>query len=170
LFIAAFVCRIVARVWLRVSADSFCACSKPFRVVAVARALTSRLLNIFSLVSTLLKFHTYHRDDEDFDDIDKNSPVSIQPRRREMISNARMTTIARAASRRPLEAAGAEKVEGALYAEDVRSTVLVSGKSKRKFRFADWASGVLKNIPLHSDPGSPPRQPYVLHATRRPLS
>jgi len=45
------------------------------------------------------------------------------------------------ASRGPLEAPGAEKLEGALYAEDVRSTLLVSGKSKRKFRFADWASG-----------------------------
>jgi hypothetical protein len=35
------------------------------------------------------------------------------------------------ASRRLLEAPGAEKLEGALYAEDVRSKVLVSGKSKR---------------------------------------
>src|SRR6266852_2540712 len=37
---------------------------------------------------------------------------------------------------------GAEKLQRALYAEDVRSTVLVSGKSKRNFRLADWASAV----------------------------
>src|SRR5258708_20956989 len=67
------------------------------------------------------------------------------------------------APRQPREAPGAEKLEGALYAEHVRSTVQLSGKSNGNSGLRTGLTAFLKAICLHSKPPHRLSLPFVLH-------